>query len=298
MNLRARWRVGDIVRLSILLPLVLLPACATVPGRPPDALALDPFYAKYVDAGGIPVLGSRQAPDAALYRARELADGMLAFRPDLRAELVRQGYRVAVLAENESVLDLPENRHWAKPGEDDPRLTRCERKLYDERIGRFTDREYWDARARSMAGKLTSAAAEDLLGLPSSRWYGETVFVHEFAHDVLYAIEEVDPRLYRAVERAYAEALAAGRWKDEYVTTTIHEYWAEGTQFWFNSNRLAVMNGRQVLSDGDLAIYDSLLHAVLERAYGPSHHLTGDPFWNHPARVPPGPIPENTAEEC
>ena len=277
---------------------VSLVGCATAPGRPPSGLALDPFYAKYVDAGGLAVIGSQVAPDAAMLRARGLVDGMLAHRPDLRAELVRQGYRVAVLAESEGVLDLPENAHWTKPAEDDPRLTRCERKHYEERIGRFGHREYWDARARSMSGKLTSAAAEDLLGRPSSRWYGETIFVHEFAHNVLFAIEAADPGLYRDVEAAYGAALAAGRWKDEYAATTVQEYWAEGTQFWFDSNKLAVMSGRQVLSHQDLAAYDPPLYAVLARAYGTSHRLRGDPFHLHPARVPPGPIPENTAEVC
>ena len=276
----------------------LLAGCVSSLGRPPAELSLDPFYAKHLDAGGIPVVSSARAPDAALRRARELIEDMLAYRPDLAVELVRQGYRVAVLAEDEGVLDLPENERWKKPARDDPRLTRCERKHYDARIGRLTHRQYWDARARSMAGPLTSAATEDLLGLESSRWYGETIFVHEFAHNVLFAIETADPALYRAIEAAYAEALAEGRWKDEYAATTVQEYWAEGTQFWFNSNKLAVMDGRQVLSDADLAAYDPPLHAVLARAYGPRNRLAGDPFRDHPARVPPGPIPQNTAEVC
>jgi hypothetical protein len=284
--------------LTTIVAACLLAGCASAPGRPPAALGLEPFYAKHLDAAGIPVIASSRAPGAALYSARDLVNGMLAHRPDLHAELVRQGYRVAVLAEDEGVLDLPENAHWTKPAENDPRLTRCERKHYGERIGRFSHREYWDARARSMSGKLTSAAAEDLLGLPASRWYGETIFVHEFAHNVLFAIQAADPVLYGDIETAYEAALAAGRWKDEYAATTVHEYWAEGTQFWFDSNRLAVMNGRQVLSHQDLAAYDPLLYAVLGKAYGTSHRLRGDPFHLHPARVPPGPIPENTAEVC
>ncbi|MGX7895542.1 glycoside hydrolase [Tsuneonella sp. HG222] len=287
------------MRSAAFLPLAaLLAACATVPAAPPEGLRLDPFYTKYLDVGGIPLVSSARVPDAALVRAKGLIDGMLAHRPDLRATLAREGYRVAVLAESEGVLDLPEQAHWTKPGEDDPRLTRCERKHYAERIGSLTDRQYWDARARGMAGKLTSGAEEDLMGRETSRWYGETIFVHEFAHDVLYAIEIADPDLYRAVEAAYEAARAQGRWKDEYALTTVHEYWAEGTQFWFNSNKLAVMQGRQVLSDRDLAAYDPPLHAVLARAYGNRHVLPGDPFANHPARVPPGPVPVNTAEEC
>ena len=75
-------------------------------------------------------------------------------------------------------------------------------------------------------------------------------------------------------------------------------YASEGTQFWFDSNKLVVVDGRRVLNHDDLAAYDSALYALLARAYAPTHRLTGDPFWMHPARVPPGPIPENTAEVC
>jgi hypothetical protein len=223
---------------------------------------------------------------------------MLSHRPDLAHWLAANGYRVAIMAESESTTDLPEQAHWTRPDRSDPRLTRCERKHYDERIGAMTDREYWNARARGMAGPLTSGAAEDVLGLRSSRYYGETVLIHEFSHDVLAAIRAVDPPLARAVDEAYVSALTAGRWKDEYASTSVDEYWAEGTQFWFESNKLAAFNGRRVLDHQDLAGYDPALYAALGKAYGHSHHLTGDPFWRSPARVPPGPIPENTAEVC
>lgn len=256
------------------------------------------FYTKRLDADGIPIVSSARAPDAALQAARSIVVDMLAHRPEFAADLVRQGYRVAVMAEDEGTTDLPEQAHWTRPARDDPRLTRCERKHYDERIGRLTDRDYWNARARGMAGKLTSGAAEDLLGLPSSRYYGETIFVHEFAHGVLEAVRQADPVLYAQVERDYATARRKGRWKDEYASTSLEEYWAEGTQFWFNSNRLAVFDGRRILSDRDLARYDPSLAAVLRATYGERHRLAADPFWNHPARIPPGPIPKNTAEVC
>ena len=58
------------------------------------------------------------------------------------------------------------------------------------------------------------------------------------------------------------------------------------------------MDGRQVLNHDDLAAYDPALYSVLGEAYGPHHQLKSDPFYMHPARVPPGPIPENTAEVC
>ncbi len=272
--------------------LTLLAGCAatsaSIPeapvGAPPAALRLDPFYAKHIDAGGIPVLGSAQAPDEALQRARALVLDMLAKRPDLRSELVRQGVRVSVIAQSESITDLPENRHWKKPSRDDVRLTQCELKYFD-RIEAMSDRDYWNARARGIGGAYTSVGAENLLAVAGSRYFGENILVHEFSHSVLGAIEKTDPALYAAAERAYAQAKAAGRWKGDYASVTLQEYWAEGTQFWFNDNMLARLDGADIVSDGDLRRYDPALAAVLAKAYGNRHRLAADPFYKHPARM-------------
>lgn len=286
------------------LPLFLLLALGDPTGAPagvsapPASLALDPFYAKYVDADGIPILSSPKVPDRALLAAKAIVEGLLDHRPDLARALAESGFRVAIMAEDESTLDLPEQRDWKKPDRNDPRLTRCERKHYDERIGRLTDRAYWNFRARGMAGRLTSGAVEDLLGQRNSRYYGQTIFLHEFSHDVLQATRVADPRLYKEVERAYRAALRAGRWKGEYASTTIDEYWAVGSQFWFNSGRMVIFDGRRILSDADLKAYDPALYAVLGKAYGTSHRIEDDPFYMSEARIPPGPLPANTAEVC
>ena len=287
------------LRLLLISALGTLTASAEPPvATPPAALAADPFYAKYVDADGIPVLSSAKVPDRALLSAKAIVEGLLAHRPDLARVLVAWKFRVAVMAEDESTLDLPEQRDWKKPTRDDNRLTRCERKHYDERIGRLTDRDYWNARARGMSGALTSGSVEDLLGQRNSRYYGQTIFLHEFSHNLLWAIRAVDPHLYAEVKRAYAAALRAGRWKGEYASTTIDEYWAVGSQFWFNSGRVVIFNNRRILNDGDLKAYDPALYAVLAKAYGTNHHIDADPFYMSEARVPPGPLPANTAEEC
>lgn len=275
-----------------MLTFALAPSAATP--QPPT----NPFYTQRLDAAGLPVIASARAPDEALAAARDIVTDMLAHRPDLARWLVDNHYRVAVMAADETTTDLPEQRGWTKPAADDPRLTRCERKLYPERIGRLSDRQYWDARARGMSGPLTSAGAENLLAGAGDRYHGENILVHEFAHDVLAAIRAVDPPLYARVERAYAGALREGRWKDEYASTTIDEYWAVGTQFWFNSGRIVAFDGVRVLSDADLARYDPALAGALRAAYGERHRLAGDRFWNHPDRVPPGPLPRFTAEVC
>ncbi len=274
-----------------------LPAAQRI-GAPPAELKLDPFYRRHVDAMGLPIVSSAVVPDAALLAARDIAVAMLIERPDLRRAMIARGFRIAIMAETEGTLDLPEQRDWKKPARDDPRLTGCERKLYDERIGRLTDAQYWNARARGMGGDLTSAGAENLLGVPGTPYFGENIFVHEFSHGILEAARTADPALYARVERAYAAAMARGLWKGEYAATTIDEYWAEGTQIWFNSNMLAVVDGRRILNDADLAGYDVALFNVLSEVYGDRHRLAADVFYRHPARVPAGPPPVSTAEAC
>ncbi|WP_198152583.1 hypothetical protein [Tsuneonella dongtanensis] len=59
-----------------------------------------------------------------------------------------------------------------------------------------------------------------------------------------------------------------------------------------------MFDGRRILSREDLAEYDPALFSALGKAYGTRIRLAGDPFWRHPARVPPGPPPLNTAEVC
>lgn len=286
--------------LGLVLGASTLASCATMPpiGTPPAALALDPFYAKNVDADGIPISASAAVPDEALKVARRMMVAMLAKRPDIARQLVKSGQRVMIMGIDEQTLDVPEQRDWKKPAIDDPRLTRCERKLYDDRIGRLTDREYWGRRARGMGGLLTSAATENLLAVPGTKYYGETILVHEFSHAILFAVQEVDPKLYAQVEAAYESAKTNGLWTGEYGSTTVQEYWAEGTQFWFNSNKLVLIDGKQVLSDADMTAHDPALAAVLRQVYGDRHRLPGDPFYKHPARVPPGPLPKSTAEVC
>ena len=263
-----------------------LPAAAVSPsvGAPPPALRVDPFYGKYLDAGGIPVIASARVPDAAVTAARDTVVAMLAARPDLRAELVRQGVRVGVMAEEESTTDLPEQRHWKKPVRSDSRLTLCEKKTF-ERIEAMSDREYWDERARGTGGRFTTVGAENLLAKPGSRYFGENILVHEFSHAILGATERVDRSLFAEVERAYAAARAAGRWARDYAETSVQEYWAEGTQFWFETNKLARLDGAEIVSRRDLRRYDPALYRVLQKAYGRRHRIAADPFHRHLARL-------------
>ena len=208
---------------------------AAMISAPPADLALDPFYKKYADAFGIPVVSSEKVPNDALLVARDIVNFMLLKRPDVREAMVGRKSRLLIMAETEFETDLPERRDWKKPAIDDPRLTPGERQRYNEPggIASMTDREYWNRRARGMGGNVTSCAEENLLGYPNTRYYGENITVHEFSHNIMGALRTVDPVLFKEIQDAYAEAKSNGLFKGHYAENTAAEYWAEGTQWWF-----------------------------------------------------------------
>lgn len=255
-------------------------------GPIPPGVSLDPFYKKHTDALGIPIVSSEKVPDAALLVARDIVIHMLAKRPDVREALVARKMRVVVMAQSESTTDLPEQRNWKKPGPNDPRLTQRERDNYEQGIGRMTDKEYWDRRARGMGGNLTSGAEENLLGYPGTRYFGENILVHEFSHAIMdVGLRRSDPKLVAAIRDAYKEAMRKGLWKNHYASTNASEYWAEGTQTWFWSNYEYVDGERRVQSPDDLKAYDPTLYELLERVY-PDHHIPADIY--HGKNLKPG----------
>src|SRR5688572_8990007 len=79
---------------------------SAVIGTPPASMNLDPFYAKYTEALGLPLISSAKVPDAALLVARDIVIHMLAKRPDIREGMIKAGFRVGVMAETEMTTDI------------------------------------------------------------------------------------------------------------------------------------------------------------------------------------------------
>ena len=255
---------------------------------PPDSLRLHPFYKKYTDAFGIPVVSSDKASDAALLVARDIVNYMLLKRADIRAELIKRKSKVLVMAETEMETDLPEHSDWKKPERNDPRLTPGERENYDKPngIGSMTDKQYWNQRARGMGGNEVSCAEENLLGYAGTKYYGENILVHEFSHNMMSALATVDTVLYTEIQHAYDTAKSCGLYKDQYAINTVAEYWAEGTQWWFWSN-IAFDDGQaHVQSPDDLRAYDPVLYHILEQVYF-GHHIPADVYYKHNLNTTP-----------
>ena len=213
---------------------------------PPADLGLDPFYKKYANAHGIPVVSSEKTPDAALLMARDIVQFMLSQRPDLRKELIRKKWKLAIMAETELTYDIPEHRKFRPlPKIDDERLTQEQRDNYNKPggVGSMTGEQYWNGRGRGFGGEpngenTTSCAEENLLGYPGTRYFGSSICVHEFSHGIMRgAIYTVDPEYRKSVEDAYAAARAkASPTAVGYSGNNMNEYWAGGIEAYTRSN--------------------------------------------------------------
>lgn len=219
-------------------------------GAPPAELKLDPFYAKHLDAGGLPVVGSSAVPDAALVEARSIVLRMTSKRPDVVKTLLENRTRVAIMAKSEVTTDIPEHADLNK--------------VYPK-----TD---WNKRCRGVgatkARPACSGAEENLLQLPGDRYKGESIFIHEFGHTIL--VMGLDRGFRDEVDAAYRAAMQKGLFKNTYAATNLDEYWAEGVQDWFDANLTATpANGvhNEIGTRAQLKAYDPALAALLGKVF-------------------------------
>jgi hypothetical protein len=186
---------------------------------PPATLHLNPFYRKYVNVNGIPIISSHRVPDEAVFAACKTIFFMTNDLPaEVVAQMVKVGVRVAIMARYEGTTDIPEHAHLAA----------------DTSIN-------WDLRARGLGGDmelpLTSCAEENLLCYQIDKYHAEDILIHEFAHTIhLVGILQIDTTFNSKLEILLKQAVAKGKYADTYAKTDIYEYWAEGVQDWFNVN--------------------------------------------------------------
>ncbi|MBN1653225.1 MAG: hypothetical protein JXA30_05555 [Deltaproteobacteria bacterium] len=209
---------------------------------------LDPFYQKYADANGIPIVTSSEPDDQALILACQLVVEMLSERDDVRQALVngsRWGLtKLALLSKNETISDIPEYQMYGTA---------------------------YDMRARGLGGLTGLCAEENMLCLsdpvpPFNRadpWAGENICVHEYAHTLsIYGLAVADPTWESRLDELYRAAVAAGRFANTYAGQEPQEYWAEGVQDWYNTNQRPQatvhneINTREELLEYDPDLYD------------------------------------------
>ena len=237
-------------------------------GPVPHTLGVDPFYKKYVDAFGIPVIASDEVPDAALLVARDIVNSMLAARPDLRKAMIARKWRTGVIAEVEMTMDIPEYARMKRPGAPARRAGRAGGPRLPRQPIPRPRRQSDDRRG----GEPARVSGNALLGRAHLR-------PRVRARDDGRGIRDVDPAMHAEIRAAYDAAMAAGKYvhpdgRKHYATTNAGEYWAEGVQWWFFSNYGECFAGNvKVETPEEFAAYDPKLH----RAARPRLHDAPDP---------------------
>ncbi|MBN2577236.1 MAG: hypothetical protein JXP73_21925 [Deltaproteobacteria bacterium] len=214
--------------------------CLAKPTAPPAGLGLVPFYVKYLDGHGTPVVSSERVSDEALLRACRITGNMVSLREDVRQAMAGNNHRVAVLAMTERVTDLPENEdlYTAFPN---------------------TDWNTYRAVSATRVRPVTSISEENLLCLSGDMYPGDSALVHVLAHSMRdLGILEVDPQFGSQLQTAYASAMAQGLWANTSATKDADAYWAVGGLAWFGVGARLPVKSR-----ADLADYDAPLAALL-----------------------------------
>lgn len=221
--------------------------CDTAPTTPPAELGLAPFYAKYLDGNGTPVLSSAKVSDQALARACQITGNFVSLRDDVRQALAKSHHRVAVLAGDEKITDIPE---------------------YADLYQAFPETDWNSYRAVSATPErpVTSTDEANLRCLSDDIYPKTSALVSRLAYSVrLLAIVEIDTQFRSQARAAYDSAMGQGLWANTVATKSAEDYWAVGCTAWLGTNPRLPANSADALSS-----YDPPL-AALVSAYLPKN---------------------------
>ena len=212
------------------------------------AFNLDPFYEQWIDVEGLPVVASSKVDPYALKEAVWLIQQMIGHRQDILQALAENNVRFAVMAHNELTTQIPEHSD-------------------------LQPSSYWDRRARGLGPTpvrpAVSCGEENLLNYQGDPYWSENILVHEFAHAIHHmGLNTVDPSFDGRLAATFDAAKRKGLWKDTYAITNKAEYWAEGTQSWFDTNRANDSEHNHVDTRNKLKEYDPALVALLTEVFG------------------------------
>ena len=213
-----------------------------------ETFNLDPFYEQWIDVEGLPVVASAKVNPYAVKEAAWLIRQMVGHRQDILQALAKNRVRFAVMAYSELTTHIPEHSDL-KPD------------------------YYWDRRARGLGSTpvrpAVSCGEENLLNYAGDPYSTENILVHEFAHAIhQMGLNTVDPSFDDRLEIAFNAAREKGLWKDTYAITNRSEYWAEGTQSWFDTNRANDDQHNHVDTRDKLKDYDPELAVLLTEVFG------------------------------
>lgn len=234
---------------------------------PPEGSAIDPFYSKYINCSGIPVVSSYKVPDEALLIADSTFDFMLRGLDDVRNKMIEEGVYFVVSGFSEDWRTFPE---WAASSVP------------------------VDAAAQYDPRQRAGVTLEESILCSSTRGFEtDNITVHEFAHAMHFSgMNKVHSGFDSELRGLYNAARAAGLWDNTYAATNHGEYLADGMQAWYNvqtPSGVAGGNGSDnlVRRRTDLQAYDSGLYNFINKYFNDWERPPGC-YW----------LPSNTSTTC
>tara|TARA_B100001094_G_scaffold329382_1_gene391991 strand:- start:74 stop:2677 length:2604 start_codon:yes stop_codon:yes gene_type:complete len=221
-----------------------------IPDDERERLDLDAFYQKRVVVGGFSIVGSKNVSNYALSEAGYLIRQIVGNRDDLLNIMNANKTRLTIMAIDEYTTDVPEHSH-----------------LYPDL--------YWDKRARGLGADpdsdrpCVSCGEENLIEIPGDPYETENILIHEFAHAFhIMGLNVLDSTFQNRLEEVFSKAIKKGLWKDTYAASNVMEYWAEGVQSWYGSNRQNDFEHNHVNTRKELQAYDPALAKLIEEVLG------------------------------
>ena len=224
------------------------PVASPPPASIVERFDLDDFYGKCTMVGRLPVVSSDRVDDRAHQEAAYLIASMLEHRPEVIDAVGDSGTRFVIMAPVEMTTDVPEHSDLEPPA-------------------------YWDKRARGLGATderlAVSCGEENLLQFPGDPYHSENILIHEFAHAIHeMGMRSVDPTFDERLRVAFNAAMDEGLWDGVYASSNRMEYWAEGVQSWFDTNRENDAQHNHVNTRAEIRAYDPRLAVLLEEVFG------------------------------
>jgi hypothetical protein len=212
--------------------------------NPPE----DGFFTKLLSFHGVLIKAPSVVVDEALYITYDRMAIETAHLPMVVTNLAAAGAELHIIGRDQVTTDLPEWRQDKHvPLDEYNGLTR-------------------DQRTRGMGGLITSCGEENLLKLPTDRYHGRDICMHEFAHNIEGA---GIPRTVRSMfDAQYQISKSKGLWLNSYAGSNPNEYFAELTMWYFGTHGDLNMTGPKP-EDGPegLKKYDPDAYKLLDDFY-------------------------------
>ena len=206
------------------------------------------YYSRYIDAGGVSIVGHLSVDDRFFMEARSIVLRMTAKHPEIREQMTPEFrfYKV-IMVEDASIRELPER--------------------------------LWRRNSQNFVGACNPLLCYSTIHDWTNRYM--STFVHEFAHAIhrvaingrgrnSHLKEPLDPTFDDRLRVAYDAAMAAGKWQGLYASTNYGEYWAEGVRFWYYLIGGASLKNpaNEVIAEfsthADFQAYDPLLFELID----------------------------------